>query len=203
MANLPEGEEPELNPLISPCKCMGTQGTIHLKCLRNWLETKCTKKMHKGQQMLRFNKVDCEICKQNFPFKIAYKNQIVDIVGVEKPKENFIILESLQSDDKKVFHIVDTKHLVPGGDPTKLRIKIGRGQDSDVRVVDDISVSREHAFIHRDINGHYYLTDNKSKFGTLLQLQYPVYLSAKRFINNTPLCVQAGKTLLHLRVRKT
>ena len=41
LANVPDGEEPELNPLISPCKCTGTQGTIHLKCLRSWLETKC------------------------------------------------------------------------------------------------------------------------------------------------------------------
>ena len=49
-----------------------------------------------------------------------------------------------------------------------------------MRVVDDISVSRNHAFIHRDVNGHYYLTDNGSKFGTLLQLQYPVFLPANQ-----------------------
>jgi len=30
----------EFNPLISPCKCAGTMGMIHLKCLRGWLETK-------------------------------------------------------------------------------------------------------------------------------------------------------------------
>lgn len=119
--------------------------------------------------MLKFNKVDCEICKQNFPFKIAYKNQIIDIVGVEKPKSNFIILESLSNDEKKVFYIINTENLISKeGTRSKSKIKIGRGQDSDVRVVDDISVSRNHAFIHRDINGHYYLTDNNSKFGTLL-----------------------------------
>ena len=88
-----QGEEP--NPLISPCLCMGTQGMIHLKCLRSWLETQSTRKVHKGQVMLKFNKVDCEICKQILPFKIAYRNEIVDIVGVEKPDDNYIILESL------------------------------------------------------------------------------------------------------------
>ena len=119
--------------------------------------------------MLKFNKVDCEICKQTFPCKIAYKNQIVDIVGVEKPKNNFIILESLSNDDKKVIYIINTENLNSQGSVSgKNKIKIGRGQDSDVRVVDDISVSRNHAFIHRDVNGHYYLTDNNSKFGTLL-----------------------------------
>ena len=60
--------------------------------------------------------------------------------------------------------------MAQGNTVSKNKIKIGRGQDSDVRVVDDISVSRNHAFIHRDVNGHYYLTDNSSKFGTLLQI---------------------------------
>ena len=162
-----DGDENEPNPLISPCRCTGTQGTIHLKCLRSWLETKRTRKTHKGQVMLKFNKVDCEICKQILPFKIAYRNQIVDIVGVEKPQKNFIILESLSNDEKKVFHIINTEELAKN--PSKNVIKIGRGQDSDVRVTDDISVSRNHAFIYRDAGtGHYYLTDNKSKFGTLL-----------------------------------
>ena len=56
-------DENEPNPLISPCKCTGTAGMIHLKCLRSWLETKRQRKVHRGQVMLKFNKVDCEICK--------------------------------------------------------------------------------------------------------------------------------------------
>ena len=202
LADMQEGDEP--NPLISPCKCQGTAGTIHLKCLRSWLETKRQRKVHKGQVMLKFNKTDCEICKQVLPFKIAYRNQIVDIVGVEKPQKNFIILESLNSDEKKVFHIINTEELANPGASNKTKIKIGRGQDSEVRIVDDISVSRNHAFIHRDANGHYYLTDNGSKFGTLMQLQYPVFLAAKAFQNNSgPLTIQSGKSLLSFRVRKT
>ena len=50
-----------------------------------------------------------------------------------------------------MFHIINTEDLVAGAQGvSKSKIKIGRGQDSDVRVVDDISVSRNHAFIHRD-----------------------------------------------------
>ena len=41
-----QGEEP--NPLISPCNCAGTMGIIHFKCLRVWLETKRTKREHRG-----------------------------------------------------------------------------------------------------------------------------------------------------------
>ena len=106
----------------------------------------------------------------------------MDIVDVDKPSKNFIILESLQNDEKKVFHIINTEGLTASaGQISKKSIKIGRGADSDVRVTEDISVSRNHAFIHRDGNGHYYLLDNKSKFGTLMQLQYPVFLSVKNF----------------------
>lgn len=48
-----------------------------------------------------------------------------------------------------------------------------------MRVTDDISVSRKHAFIQKSANGDYYLVDNKSKFGTLIQIQYPVFLSTR------------------------
>ena len=67
---LSESEEPDKgpasgdpNPMISPCKCAGTMGIIHFKCLRVWLETKRTKKVHKGQTTIKFNKMDCELCK--------------------------------------------------------------------------------------------------------------------------------------------
>lgn len=49
-------------------------GMIHLACLRNWLETKRTRKVHRNQVTLKFNRLDCELCKQFFPFKIVYKN---------------------------------------------------------------------------------------------------------------------------------
>ena len=69
-----------------------------------------------------------------------------------------------------MFYIINTAALAnSNGNKEELFLKIGRGQDSDVRVTDDISVSRAHAFIHRDRQtGSYYITDNNSKFGTLL-----------------------------------
>jgi len=71
-----------------------------------------------------------------------------------------------------------------------------------VRVVDDISVSRAHAYIQKAANGSYYLTDNKSKFGTLVQLQYPVFLSSKTLANQS-LTIQSGKTCMTMNVRMT
>jgi hypothetical protein len=69
-----------------------------------------------------------------------------------------------------------------------------------VRVTDDISVSRKHAFIQRSPSGDYYLVDNKSKFGTLIQIQYPVFLSM-HLLHHTPLVLQSGKTCMTINVK--
>ena len=49
------------------------------------------------------------------------------------------------------------------------KIKLGRGHDTDVRI-HDISVSRLHAHIKKDEFGRYFIEDNSSKFGTLVQI---------------------------------
>lgn len=106
------------------------------------------------------------MCKVKFPFKIAYGNKIIDIVDFDMPKKDYIVLESLQNEQKKVFYVINTEDMNKSGGMDK--IKVGRSVESDVRVTDDISVSRSHAFIKKAPNGNYYLEDNKSKFGTLI-----------------------------------
>ena len=49
----------------------------------------------------------------------------------------------------------------------KSTIKIGRSNESDLRM-SDISISRNHAII-RLLGGNFYLEDNCSKFGSLVQ----------------------------------
>jgi hypothetical protein len=41
--------------------------------------------------------MDCELCKQVFPFQIAHNNRIVDIVDIDKPERDFIVFESINS----------------------------------------------------------------------------------------------------------
>lgn len=100
--------------------------------------------------------MDCELCKVTFPYKITWNNQIIDIVEVERPIGDFVILESLSNEDTKSFYIINTEDLKPVHSGQTLnsltvnqRIRIGRGADSEVRVTDDISVSRSHAFIQK------------------------------------------------------
>ena len=133
---------------------------IHLKCLKQWLESKRSLKVHRGQVIIKFKKLDCELCKQLFPFSIAHNNKIVDIVEIDKPEKDFIVFESLNPGIQKVFYIINTE--------SKSLIKIGRGQESDVRITDDISVSRTHAVIKKSSKGEYFLEDYSSKFGTLV-----------------------------------
>ena len=117
-------------------------------------------KVHRGQVIIKFKKLDCELCKQVYPFQITHNNRIVDIVGIDKPDSDYIIFESINTGPQKVFYIINTE-----GKP---QIKIGRGQESDVRITDDISVSRCHAVIKKTPKGDYHLEDFNSKFGTLV-----------------------------------
>lgn len=69
-------------------------------------------------------------------------------------------------------------------------IKIGRGHECEIRL-NDISVSRNHAFIKQNIDG-FYIFDNKSKFGTLLRHENTFELE----IGQLERAIQIGRTLV-------
>lgn len=73
-------------------------------------------------------------------------------------------------------------------------IRVGRGHDADIRVT-DISVSRFHARINRNEDGEFFVEDNKSKFGTLMQLRKP-HILFKNKLNY----LQMGRTMLTIRI---
>ena len=118
---------------------------------------------------------------------------------MEKPKDNFIILETLSSGNQKeefskskVFFILNTEN--------KVNLQIGRNASCDVRIGDDISVSRVHSNIKK-INNEYFIEDNDSTFGTLIQVQYPIFLSSELFANYQ-LTIQSGKTQMQIMCKK-
>lgn len=52
------------------------------------------------------------------------------------------------------------------------KVSLGRKKDIDIKISDDISVSRHHANLIYDFeNRQFLLEDNKSKFGTLVQIK--------------------------------
>lgn len=147
--------------MISPCKCDGTMKSIHLKCLKEWLNSK--KLVYNGERVKSYfwKALECELCK--VPFETKLKDELFKIMEFDRPESEYMIMESVKSAPAKVIHVF---FLDKYND-----FKIGRSVDTDMKIA-DISVSRIHAFI-RIIKGQLVLEDNGSKFGTLVKLKGP------------------------------
>ncbi len=134
--------------------------------------------------------LECELCKKQLNEKVRLKGQIIDLIEIQKPDNNYVILEGINKEksENKYLYIIHIKD--------KQIIKIGRSNDSDVRI-SDISVSRNHANL-KLIEGSFYIEDNNSKFGTLLQIpeNFAVF-------PNMQLALQLGRTFVHFQMKKT
>ena len=173
------GEESSgADPLICPCKCAGSMGHIHLECLREWLNSKKSRKESENVRTYCWKSLECELCKERFPGqvfadgsiisdkfymskkKMAKMGKPIEILEYELPDKDFIVLESVTLQNIRIVHVINMEQCQ--------FIRVGRGHDADIRVT-DISVSRFHARINKSlINGEFYVEDNKSKFGTLM-----------------------------------
>jgi hypothetical protein len=186
---LSESSEPG-NPLVSPCHCSGTMKYVHIKCLQRWLKSKLHIK-ESGQAVSVFWKsLECELCKASFPNTFQVKDHKYDIIEIDRPNCAYLMMEVLVKDKSMArgVHIIKMEN--------KTNIRLGRGHDSDIRIT-DISVSRCHALIKLE-KGKFYLEDNNSKFGTLVNMKksFPV---AGTYNN---ISLQIGRTLIYLSMKK-
>jgi hypothetical protein len=56
------------NPLITPCNCIGSCRFIHLRCIREWLNSKISVKIFNFISVISLkNNFECEICKAELP----------------------------------------------------------------------------------------------------------------------------------------
>ena len=156
------GEEEEDNPLAQICRCIGSVKFIHILCLQKWLKNKLHTKQTKFSVSFIWKNFECELCKSIYPNVVKINGKNYDTVEIPRPPAPYITLEILGRDKNvsKGIHVISLAQ--------KAEIKMGRGNDSDVRIT-DISVSRFHATIKYH-NGHFVLKDNQSKFGTLVLL---------------------------------
>lgn len=191
-----EGDDPKTNPLFSPCKCAGTMKYIHLECLQEWLNSRMITKETPCTTTYYWKNLECELCKSSFPnfVRTETSNDIsLHVVKYSKPvygeseEPQYMVLESITNAVGKVIHVVNMAKAEAA--------KIGRGHEVDVRIT-DISVSRLHALIKKTPKGYFYLQDNKSKFGTLTLIKYPIMLHPIE-----PNYIQAGRTMLELQTR--
>ncbi len=177
------------NPLITPCKCSGTMKYIHIDCLKNWLKSKITIKNIPHMISYSFKQLHCELCLSPVPIKFKVKNDIFNLIDMEKPDCTYIIIEQQAKEDQE-----KTLYLIIFKDRTILRM--GRSNDCDVKL-NDISVSRHHCNLALK-NGVIYLEDNRSKFGTLVYLDHLFKL-----ILNKQIGIQHGKHLFIITLTRT
>lgn len=166
-------------------------------CLKTWLARKEVVRFNADDQVITYSwkAFHCEICKAKYKERLpnpVAPDQAIQLFEISKPQSNFIVLESFVSEAtgqnlqvqpeqpqswQKNLHVINFNK-DPFGEQIHHSVSIGRGTDNDLRVT-DISVSRVHAFIKRNEEGDYFITDNQSKFGTLVQVQSPMLLSDK------------------------
>lgn len=128
------------NPLITPCHCSGTVKYIHLLCLKTWLSKQIKAVVNDFSVTINWKPLFCEMCKAHYKYRIYLDNKKFYTVDIPKPEKPYIVLEIMKKkskDDCKIFKFITFKQ--------KQTINIGRKKDVDVRISDDISVSRIHA----------------------------------------------------------
>jgi hypothetical protein len=191
------GSHPSIieNLLISVCKCIGSVKFIHIGCLRRWLSSKVLSKAYNFLSVYTYRTFQCELCKANIPDKVLVRGEVVNLIsGIENDSENgSLTLECIKEkvpgeEDKKTLYVIKLKH--------KKSISMGRSTEADVRMT-DISVSRNHSMIQLH-EGHLYLKDLNSKFGTHIQLQSDICI-----LPNKKLAIQCSKSFLTFNLAKT
>lgn len=171
------------NPLISPCKCSGSMKTIHLACLQTWINSKLVTQNTGRPLSYYWKNMDCEVCKHQYPLAVNWIGPNAHLSKVESLGDPYIILETVDRDknNSRSVYLLQFSN----GD----EFKLGRGHESDIKI-HDISVSRCHAFISYAA-GKFFIKDNQSKFGTLVQIP-------QNYEITDTLTIQAGRTLLTL-----
>lgn len=189
---LSEAFTPE-NPFIAPCACDGSMKFIHLQCLREWLKSKLTVRESGTVVAYSWQPLACELCKTALPDSIHCGTGFVDLLDFHQPATAYLMLEDSnqgQSDSERLMYVVS----LPEGDSVRIVISTqGRGHDSEIHL-SDISVSRLHATIKLR-EGHFFLEDRNSKFGTLIQARSGLVIS-----RHAPCAVQIGRTVLDFSV---
>lgn len=167
------------NPFVSPCYCKGTMSLVHINCLRMWLQSKRETRETPTTSSFQWTLIRCELCQFLYPMSLVVNGTVFPLFQFDKPirdeRVSFIVFETVyQQKEVKTIHVVSNAK--------DKKASIGRAFDAGMRVP-DISVSRYHAYIEFK-NNHFYLSDNESKFGTLLLMQKPLVIDPVVFAKN-------------------
>ena len=176
------------NPIITPCRCSGSMGNIHLNCLRKWIEQKVSIRLRHYVTIIEWTSLSCELCKAPYPFAVSFDGTIYEVISIPYPKKPFVVLErAIQGSNSGAIYIIKFDK--------KQRIRIGRSSEVEWQLI-DISISRVHAVLTYN-NGELFLEDAGSKFGTLKQVNTSIHLQL-----GTNVAIQVDSTLCQFGVEK-
>ena len=222
-----EEKDPNLDPLLKPCKCSGSVKYIHYKCLLHWLKSKIevpkSEYVENDYYTLYYSqKVECELCKEPIPHVINHKKKLYNIMDLERisnknstKNQNNPTIKKMHSSKVNLTEIDKQQHLITEKDELKNYIildtiayenksqaflyiakfdknnilTIGRGLEMNL-IMNDLTISRSHCQLEIKENGDVYLTDNNSKFGTLVLVQ----AKELEIFRGQTLSVQAGRS---------
>ncbi|CAI2383518.1 unnamed protein product [Moneuplotes crassus] len=182
------------NPLIEPCKCSGTMKSIHVECLREWLNSNKKVKKNGHHTIVIFTTTKCELCQYDFPMRMKKGQEIIELLSYYKPKApNYFVLEALMpeevfEDNIKVYHTFEFKE--------KTKISLGRKKETTCKI-SDLSVSKFQCNFHLIEDSKIFVEDTNSKYGTLVLMKKPIKIK----IGDPPICVQVGRTYLKIECK--
>jgi len=188
-----EHDSPEI--LVNPCNCKGTSEYVHIKCLQDWISCKVKKKVNPSATCIYWKKLNCEICKVALPDLVEIGKQSLELVPIYRSESPYLLLERVFYDKtKESANNSKTMILLSVSKETE-SIKLGRGHECDLRE-NDISVSRLHAFIKYE-DGRFIITDNNSKFGTLILLRKDYEIERKK------VALQSERTVITFSMKQS
>ena len=172
----------EENPLICLCKC---NDYFHYECLKEYLnQNNNLNKISKNNVIIyEYSKFNCDKCSFQYPmrFRIKNNNNLVKIVMLIDFTSNldYIILESLDDIKNDIKNINKTKSIYIIEFKDNKNINIGRNANNDF-IIEDPTVSKEHAVIKYNKNNGQIILENKSKgFGTSVLIKGNIKMKEK------------------------
>lgn len=173
------------NPLLSCCKCKETAHHIHYRCLKPWVRSKVAIHRENCLTSYRWKALKCRVCRAELPFALNYQATALRLFDFDPVQAPYIVLESWEENPRapKAVHVISLSE--------GRSIRLGRHGDCDI-CLHDITVSRCHAWI-RFLEGEFWIEDNSSKFGTLVQVNAPLHVPDRGKV-----ALQAGRSLVFL-----
>jgi len=97
------------DPLISPCKCIGSVKYVHLKCVQNWIRSKCDMQQEGNIITILWKNLNCELCKEKLPVTLLQDQEEICLIPLDQRISNsYVILESFSKDNDSIgIHLID------------------------------------------------------------------------------------------------